>query len=133
MLITDLTRNCTAVTGACMMTRRACFEELGGFDTALPVAFNDVDYCLRLRRKGLLVVYTPLAELVHYESKSRGHADDVAETPVFRNRWRDEMLAGDPYHNRNLTHFDPYCRLSTEEERELWNIFRSMLGASSTS
>jgi GT2 family glycosyltransferase len=133
MLITDLTRNCTAVTGACMMTRRSCFEELGGFDPALPVAFNDVDYCLRLRKRGMLVVYTPLAELVHFESKSRGHADDVVETPVFRSRWRDEMLSGDPYHNRNLTRFDPYCRLSTEEERDLWNIFRSMLEVSSTS
>ncbi|MGD0943985.1 MAG: glycosyltransferase family 2 protein [Acidimicrobiales bacterium] len=133
MLMTDLTRDCTAVTGACMMTRRSCFEDLGGFDTALPVAFNDVDYCLRLRKKGLLVVYTPLAELIHHESKSRGHADDVVETPVFRNRWRDEMLRGDPYYNRDLTRFDPYCRLSTEEERDLWNIFRSMLEVSSTS
>ena len=133
MLMAELTRNCTAVTGACMMTRRACFEKLGGFDAALPVAFNDVDYCLRLRKDGLLVVYTPLAELVHFESKSRGHADDVAETPVFRDRWRDEILGGDPYFNRNLTHFDPYCRLSTEEDRDLWTIFRSMLEASSTS
>jgi GT2 family glycosyltransferase len=133
MLLAELTRNCSAVTGACMMTRRACFEKLGGFDAALPVAFNDVDYCLRLRKDGLLVVYTPLAELVHFESKSRGHADDVAETPVFRDRWRDEILGGDPYFNRNLTHFDPYCRLSTEEDRDLWTIFRSMLEASSTS
>ena len=133
MLMTELTRNCTAVTGACLMTRRTCFEELGGFDAALPVAFNDVDYCLRLRQKGLLVVYAPLAELIHFESKSRGHADDVVETPVFRNRWRDEMLRGDPYYNANLTHFDPYCRLPTEEERDLWNIFRSMLEESSTS
>jgi GT2 family glycosyltransferase len=133
LLMTELTRNCSAVTGACMMTRRSCFDDLGGFDAALPVAFNDVDYCLRLRDKGLLVVYTPLAELVHFESKSRGHADDVVETPIFRNRWRDEMLSGDPYYNVNLTHFDPYCRLSTEEETHLWNIFRSMLEASSTS
>jgi GT2 family glycosyltransferase len=133
MLITDLTRNCTAVTGACLMTRRSCFEDLGGFDTALPVAFNDVDYCLRLRSRGLLVVYTPLAELVHYESKSRGHADDVAETPVFRTRWRDEIVGGDPYYNANLAHFDPYCRLATEEESDLWNSFRSMLETSSKS
>ena len=133
MLMAELARNCSAVTGACMMTRRACFEEHGGFDAALPVAFNDVDYCLRLREEGLLIVYTPLAELIHFESKSRGHADDVAETPVFRERWREIMLSGDPYYNRNLTHFDPYCRLSTEEESDQWNIFRSMLGASSTS
>jgi GT2 family glycosyltransferase len=133
LLMAELTRNCTAVTGACMMTRRSCFEELGGFDPALPVAFNDVDYCLRLRSRGLLVVFTPLAELVHFESRSRGHADDVAETPVFRARWKDEILGGDPYYNGNLAHFDPYCRLATEEESDLWNIFRSMLEASSTS
>jgi len=133
LLMTDITRNCTAVTGACMMTRRSCFEEFGGFDAGLPVAFNDVDYCLRLRRHGLLVIYTPLAELIHFESKSRGHADDIVEIPFFRSRWRDEILKGDPYYNRNLTHFDPYCRLSTEEERDLWSIFRSMLEVSSTS
>jgi GT2 family glycosyltransferase len=132
LLMADVTRNCTAVTGACLMTRRSCFEQIGGFDPALPVAFNDVDYCLRLRDKGLLVVYTPLAELVHHESKSRGHADDIVETPVFRARWRDKIERGDPYFNPNLTHFDPYCRLSTEEERDLWSIFRSMLEASST-
>ena len=133
LLMTDTTRNCTAVTGACMMTRRSCFEELGGFDAGLPVAFNDVDYCLRLRRHGLLVVYTPLAELIHLESRTRGHSDDVVETPFFRARWRVEILGGDPYYNRNLTHFDPYCRLSTEEELDLWSNFRSMLEASSTS
>ena len=133
LLMADLTRNCSAVTGACMMTRRSCFEDLGGFDPALAVAFNDVDYCLRLRQKGLLVVYTPLAELVHLESKSRGHSDDVVETPVFRTRWRDEIARGDAYYNPNLTHFDPYCRLSTEEERDLWNSFRSMLEVPSTS
>ena len=82
---------------------------------------------------GQLVVYTPLAELIHHESKSRGHTDDAREKPFFRERWHDEILGGDPYYNRNLTHFDPYCRLSTEEERDLWSIFRSMLDASSTS
>jgi GT2 family glycosyltransferase len=129
----DITRNCSAVTGACLMTRRSCFEELGGFDTGLPVAFNDVDYCLRARKRGLLVVFTPLAELIHHESRTRGHSEDVVETPFFRARWRDEILAGDPYYNPNLTHFDPYCRLSTDEERDLWSHFRSMLEASSTS
>jgi GT2 family glycosyltransferase len=133
MLMANITRNCTAVTGACMMTRKRCFEELGGFDSELPVAFNDVDYCLRLGQRDLFVVYTPLAELIHFESKSRGHTDDVVEVPFFRARWRDVILKGDPYYNQNLTHFDPYCRLSTEEERELWKIFRSMLEASSTS
>jgi len=133
LLLSEVTRDCSAVTGACMMTRRSVFEEAGGFDRNLPVAFNDIDYCLRLREQGLLVVYTPLAELIHYESKSRGHSDDVLEVPYFYARWRDAILAGDPYHNPNLTKFDPYCRLSTEEDRDRWSIFRSMLEASSTS
>ena len=57
------TRNCSVVTGACMMVRREVFESVGGFDERLPVAFNDVDFCLKLRERGYLVVYTPLAEL----------------------------------------------------------------------
>src|SRR5579863_141659 len=61
------TRDCTAVTGACMMTRRETFESFGGFDERLPASFNDVDYCLKLRQAGHLVVYAPLCELVHHE------------------------------------------------------------------
>lgn len=132
LLLAEVTRNCSAVTGACMMTRRSVFEALGGFDTRLPVAFNDIDYCLRLHEAGMTVVYTPLAELTHFESKSRGHADDVVEVPHFLGRWKDAILAGDPYHNPNLTRFDPYCRLSTEEDRYQWSIFRSMLEKLST-
>ena len=75
-------RNTSAVTGACMMSRREVFESLEGFDESLPVAFNDIDYCLRVREKDLLVIYTPLAELVHHESKSRGHTDDAKELPL---------------------------------------------------
>ncbi len=131
--LASLTRNTSAVTGACLMTRRAAFEELGGFDRQLPIAFSDIDYCLRARERGLLVVYTPLAELVHHESKSRGHSDDAAELPYFRNRWRSLMLAGDPYYNPNLGRFDCHCRLPTEEEEENWVRFRSMLGVSSKS
>lgn len=126
-------RNTSAVTGACMMTRRDLFESLGGFDTSLPVAFNDIDYCLRTRERDLLVIYTPLAELVHHESKSRGHTDDVKERPYFRSRWREVMLAGDPYYNPNLGRFDSYCRLPNEEDDERWETFRSMLNGSSTS
>ena len=133
LLLTEITRDCSAVTGACLMTRRAVFDAHGGFDTNLPVAFNDVDYCLRLREERLLVVYAPLAELIHFESKSRGHSDDVAEVPYYYRRWAPAILAGDPYHNPHLTMFDPYCRLSNEEDRDRWSIFRSMLAASSTS
>jgi len=131
--LTTVTRNFSAVTGACMMTRRSVFEEVGGFDENLPIAFNDIDYCLRLREQGLLVVHTPLAELVHHESKSRGHSDDAKEVPYFRGRWRSQMLAGDPYYNPNLGRFDNCCRLPTEEDEERWATFRSMLNESSTS
>jgi len=131
--LTMVTRDTSAVTGACMMTRRSEFEDLGGFDPNLPIAFNDVDYCLRLRQKGLLVVYTPLAEMIHHESKSRGHSDDTRETPFFRNRWRSVMRSGDPYYNCNLGRFDNNCRLPSEEDEDKWEIFLSMLSESSTS
>jgi GT2 family glycosyltransferase len=131
--LTTVTRNFSAVTGACLLTRRSVFEEAGGFDGNLPIAFNDIDYCLRLRQAGLLVVYTPLAEMIHHESKSRGHSDDITEAPFFRKRWRSLILSGDPYYNRNLGRFDNSCRLPIKEDEERWEIFLSMLGESSTS
>jgi GT2 family glycosyltransferase len=129
----SVTRNTSAVTGACLMTRRDVFEAAGGFDQSLPVAFNDIDYCLRLRAAGRLIVYTSLAELVHHESKTRGHTDDEKERPVFRRRWRDLILDGDPYYNPNLGRFDHYCRLPSKEDEERWQIFLSMLNESSSS
>ena len=62
----------SAVTAACMMVKREAFEKAGGLSEALQVAFNDIDFCLKLQRVGYLVVYNPYAELYHYESKSRG-------------------------------------------------------------
>ena len=131
LLTSGITRDCTALTGACIMTRRSCFEELGGFDDELDAHFSEVDYCLRLRRRGLLVVFTPLAELIRTELKSKGDAGG-ADPSLFRSLWRDEILRGDPYYNCNLTLLDPYCRLPTEEETDQWRAFRSMLEASST-
>jgi GT2 family glycosyltransferase len=133
MSLTTVTRNVSAVTGACLMTSRSAFETVGGFDEKLPIAFNDIDYCLKLRDLGLLVVYTPLAEMIHHESKSRGHSEDLKEAPYFRKRWRTVMLAGDPYYNRNLSRFDNSCRLPVEGDEERWETFLSMLGDSSTS
>ena len=122
-----MTRNCSAVTGACLMTSRALFEQLGGFAADLPVAFNDIDYCLRLRAEGRLVVYTPLAELVHHESRTRGHTDDAVELPRFLSRWAGTIAAGDPYHNPNLSYWRPWCPLSSPEEDERWTRFLSSL------
>ncbi|MCU1491575.1 MAG: glycosyl transferase family 2, partial [Acidimicrobiaceae bacterium] len=130
------TRNCSVVTGACMMVRREVFESVGGFDERLPVAFNDVDFCLQLREKGYLVVYEPLAELVHHESKSRGHTDDLVEGRRILKRWAGLIAAGDPYHNANLSHWRYWCPLSTVQEDERWKTYLetsvSTLGSSSS-
>ncbi len=123
------TRNCSVVTGACLMTRRAVFDGVGGFGEELAVAFNDVDFCLKVRRQGLLVVYTPLAELIHHESRSRGHTDDLVEHGVIVARWADEIIAGDPYMNRNLSHWRYWCPLATPQEDYRWKTYleRSIL------
>jgi len=96
-------RNYSAVTAACMMTRKEVFEEVGGFNEKdLPVAFNDVDLCLRIREKGYLIVYTPYAVLYHYESKSRGYDLNPNEILFMKNKW-NKVLPSDPYYNPNLT------------------------------
>ena len=107
-------QNVSAVTGACLMVRRSRFDEVGGLSEDLAVALNDVDLCLKLRKKGLLNVFTPFAELFHYESASRG--DDVTEKASkenaerynrecehFRQKWKAELEAGDPYFNPNFS------------------------------
>ena len=100
----------SAVTAACMMVKRTAFEEVGGLSEELQVAFNDIDFCMKLRSAGYLIVYNPYAELYHYESKSRGLEDTpekVArfnrEISIFEKRWPDILRNGDPYYNPNLT------------------------------
>jgi glycosyltransferase involved in cell wall biosynthesis/SAM-dependent methyltransferase len=103
-------QNFSAVTGACLMTRTSLFRELGGLDEKnLAVAFNDVDLCLRIREKGLLIVWTPFAELVHHESVSRGPEDNPekirrfqAEMRFMYRRWI-KVIRHDPYYSPNLT------------------------------
>ncbi|MDO8903929.1 glycosyltransferase family 2 protein [Hydrogenophaga sp.] len=99
----------SAVTGACMVVRRAVFDEVGGFDEALAVAYNDVDFCLRARRAGYRNVWTPHAEMIHHESVSRGFEDSPEkqarfqrEAALMRERWAD-WLDHDPAYNPNLT------------------------------
>ncbi len=99
----QVTRNYSSVTGACLMTRREVFEEVGGFDEErLPVTFNDVDLCLKMHRAGYLIVYTPFAQLYHYESATRRRSLEALETDVMRERWAD-FLARDPFYNPNLS------------------------------
>jgi len=78
-------RDVSAVTGACQMVRAAVYDEVGGYDESLHVAYNDVDFCLRVRATGRVVVYTPHAELCHRESASRGGLDPLADRELF---WR---------------------------------------------
>ena len=117
------TRNCSVVTGAAMMVRREVFFEVGGFDETLAVAFNDVDFCLKLRERGFLIVFSPLTELIHHESKSRGHTDDVVENKLMLTRWRGVMVNGDPYHNPHLSHWRYWCPLSTAQEDDRWKNY----------
>jgi len=96
-------RNCSAVTGACMMLPRRVFEEVKGFDERFRVAFNDVDLCLRIRCKGYLIVYTPFALLYHHESASRGRLHPPEDEDLCWKLWGDLIRRGDPYYNPNLT------------------------------
>ena len=95
-------RNYSAVTGACMMVRKDVFDQVGGFDEQLAIAFNDVDFCLRVRNRGLRIVWTPYAKLYHYESASRGFSLDPREIEFMQQRWGEALLR-DPFYNPNLT------------------------------
>ena len=100
----------SAVTAACMMVKKSAFDAVGGLSEELAVAFNDIDFCMKLRKAGYLIVYNPYAELYHYESKSRGLEDTpekVArfnkEIATFEKKWPEILENGDPYYNPNLT------------------------------
>ncbi len=104
------TQDYSAVTAACLMTKKEVYEAVGGLDEDYQVAFNDIDFCLKVRRLGKLVVYNPYAELYHYESKSRGLEDTPEKVERFSGeverlvtRWPEYFEKGDPYYNRNLT------------------------------
>lgn len=111
--------NFSSVTGACQMVSRSLFDELGGYDEALAVGFNDVDFCLRVQQAGYLVTFTPYAELYHYEFVSRGRevADPVKqarwekERDFFMARWPEPFAHRDPYGNPNLKRNNAYYAL----------------------
>lgn len=103
-------QNVMAVTGACLMMRKALYEELGGLDEKFAVALNDVDLCIRAWKSGRVNVFTPFAELYHYESASRGADLSGAnaeryekEAAQFRERWKALLEQGDPYYNPNFS------------------------------
>jgi GT2 family glycosyltransferase len=100
----------SAVTAACLVMRKALYQEIGGMDEErLAIAFNDVDFCLRLRAAGYRNVWTPFAELYHHESATRGRDDTpqkqarfAIEVQTMKERWGD-LLRHDPAYNPNLT------------------------------
>lgn len=103
-------QNVSAVTGACLLVKKSLFKEVGGLDESFAISLNDVDFCLKLREKGLLNVFTPFAELYHYESVSRGLDDSGEkaerynrESAHFREKWKTVLEKGDPYYNPNFS------------------------------
>ena len=116
------TRNVAAVTGACLFCRREIYDEVGFMDeTLFKVAFNDVDFCLKILEKGYRVVYNPYIELIHYESKTRGYEDTPEkkarfeeETQNFQTKWNHLLAKGDPYYNPNLSREDGNFRIGKE-------------------
>lgn len=119
-----LTREVSGVTAACMALRREVFDAVGGFDAAnLPIAYNDVDLCLRIRARGWRIVWTPFAELFHLESQSRGRdvtpeqrARAAREAGYMRDRW-DRELSQDPFYNPNFDWLFPMQRLADPPRR----------------
>jgi GT2 family glycosyltransferase len=105
-----LLQNLSAVTAACLMIRRKVFEGIGGFDSNFRLAFGDIDFCMKVRENGYLVVWTPYSELYHYESLTRGFEDTeekrnrfANEVALFRQKWSAALERGDDYYNPNLT------------------------------
>ena len=99
----------SAVTGACLMTKKEYFDSVGGLDEKLAVAFNDIDYCLKIRKLRKLVVYDAFSRWYHYESVSRGYENSIdkitrfdRELTLFQNRWKGIITNGDPFYNKNM-------------------------------
>ena len=103
-------QNVSAVTGACLMVKKSLYEEVEGLEEEFVISLNDVDFCLKLREKGYLNVFTPFAELYHYESISRGLDNQgekalryEKESQLFREKWKKQLAQGDPYYNVNFS------------------------------
>ena len=112
-------QNYSAVTAACLMVRRELFEKVKGFDEELAVAYNDVDFCLKLREIGKLNIFTPFAELYHFESVSRGSDQEgenlirwKKEEELFKMKWNEVIKRGDPYFNPNFKEVNNYTVVS---------------------
>ena len=108
----------SAVTAACMMVKKSDFDAVGGLDETFQVAFNDIDLCMKFRAAGKKIIFTPYAELYHYESKSRGLEDTPVkqfrfdkEVKRFQEKWAQQLEMGDPYYSPNLSVTEGDCSL----------------------
>jgi len=106
----QIVQNMSAVTAACLMTKKKVFEDAGQFASEFPNSHNDIDLCLKIKRAGLLIVWTPFAEAYHLESKSRGYSTTskikkslTMEINLFKLKWEEELEDGDPYYNDNFS------------------------------
>lgn len=115
-------QNLSAVTAACIMTPKSIYADVDYMDEKFKVAFNDVDFCLKIREKGKLIVYNPFVQFKHYESKSRGFEDTPekkerfqAEIDRFHDKWQSVLDKGDPYYNINLRLDNDQCAIRTEK------------------
>ena len=119
---TNVVRNYSAVTAACLMTRKKIFKNIGGFNEEnLPITYNDTDFCLRLSENGYRVVYTPYAILYHHEGGSRGKGpgmDNPGEINFFEDNW-EALIFNDPYYNKNLSHLSHNFTFKAEDDKIL--------------
>lgn len=125
----------SAVTAACLLVRREVWEEVGGLDEDLPIAYNDIDFCLKLRRAGRRIVWTPFAHLKHLESASRGldkaperRARIDREKARMAERW-GSLLLDDPFFNPNLSLTSTECRPAfPPRSAPTWRAWRAWRG-----
>lgn len=115
-------QNMSAVTAACIMTPRSMYDDVGFMNEKFKVAFNDVDFCLKIRETKKLIVYNPYVQFIHYESKSRGFEDTPekiqrfeSEISRFRKKWKKILEKGDPYYNINLRLDNDQCAIRTDK------------------
>lgn len=118
-------QNFSAVTGACMMSKKSIYEEVGYMDEGFPVAFNDIDFCLKIREAGKLIIYDPFVEVIHDESKTRRLETETPEKlkrfqkdiERFLNKWPQIYEKGDPYYNKNFSLESQFCNLNIKKQK----------------
>jgi hypothetical protein len=112
----DSYRNYLGVTGACQMVSRELFEEIGGYDETYQIAYSDIVFCLRALNKGHRTLYTPYAELIHYEQYTRGDVSPLLDMEVMARELREMDLREDPYFHPelNAARVDPVLRTPSD-------------------